>query len=234
MTRRVTFWSLLSDLVSPRACVACGARLAESEEVVCAACNLHLPRTGFAATPRDNAMVRLFWGHIPVERAAALFYYQAQADASHAIYQLKYHDHPDYAHLLGRLAAKEAMPLAFFEGIDTIVPVPLAPTRQRERGYNQAMEMARGVAEATGLPILAKAVRRRTFGGSQTMQRDYRQRTENVEGAFELVRPDQVRGRHVLLVDDVVTTGATATACGKALCAAGDVTISVLSLGFTK
>ena len=130
---------------------------------------------------------------------------------------------------------KEAYPIILTQEKNWyLVYVPDFEINTQGESLAEAMEMARGVAEATGLAILAKAVRRRTFGGSQTMQRDYRQRTENVEGAFELVRPDQVRGRHVLLVDDVVTTGATATACGKALCAAGDVTISVLSLGFTK
>ncbi|MBQ6652701.1 MAG: ComF family protein [Prevotella sp.] len=232
-TRRVSFWSRVFDLIAPRACVACGQRLAESEETLCASCNLHLPRTGFAADTYENEMARCFWGRIPIERAAALFFYQPQSEASHAIYDLKYHHHPDYACQLGRFATQEFARHGFFEDIDCIVPIPLTRSRQLHRGYNQAGEIARGVAEATGLPIYNKVVRRNTFNESQTRKNRW-ERMESVEEAFELLNPGRIHGRHVLIVDDVVTTGATVCACAKELAKAGEVRVSVMSLGFTR
>ena len=232
-TRKVSFWHRLFDLMSPRACAACNARLAESEEVLCCRCNLHLPRTGFAANAYDNEMAQCFWGRIAIERAAALFFYQPHAESGLAIYDLKYHRHPDYARSMGLFTAREFASNGFFDGIDAIVPIPLARVRQRERGYNQAEELARGVAEATGLPILAKAIRRNVFTGSLT-QVNRQERTELVEGVFELRQPEKVADRHLLIVDDVVTTGATICSCGQELMKASNVKLSVLSLGFTK
>ncbi len=230
--RQVSFWHRLFDLIAPRACVACGSRLAESEEVLCARCNLHLPRTDFAADAYDNEMAQCFWGRIPIERAAAMFFYQPQSETSHAIYDLKYHHHPDYAFQLGHFAAQEFASHGFFEGIDCIVPIPLTRGRQHDRGYNQAESIAQGVAEITGLPLYNKVVRRNIFNGSQTHKGRW-ERMEGVEEAFELLKPKRVHGRHVLIVDDVVTTGATVCACAKELVKAGEVKVSVMSLGFT-
>lgn len=221
------------NLIAPRACVMCGCRLAPGEEIICASCNLSLPRTDYADDPYENEMAKLFWVRLPIERAGALFFYQSHARPSHIIYDLKYHNHPEYGVIMGRMLAKEYQKKGFFEGIDGIVPVPLAHKRQRQRGYNQSMEIARGVSEISGIPVINDAVRRNVFENSQT-QKDRWQRNENVEHVFQLVNPEKVRGRHILIIDDVVTTGATVCACGTQLAKAGDVKISVLSLGFVK
>ena len=190
-------------LIAPRACPVCGQRLTVGEEVICARCNLHLPRTHFAANAYENEMAKLFWGRIPIERAAALFYYEAGSEVS------------------------------FFEGIDMIVPIPLAKRRERQRGYNQSTEIARGVAHATGLPIRSKVVRRIRFEGSQTQQ-SLQGRHENVEGVFELCRKADVQGKHILLIDDIVTSGATIVSCANELRKGGAAHFSILSLGFAK
>lgn len=134
---------------------------------------------------------------------------------------------------MGRMAAKELLMTDFFEGIEAVVPVPLAKKRERQRGYNQSLEIAKGISEATALPIYNKVVARTVFKGSQT-NRGRWDRNENVEKAFLLTDGESVRGKHLLLVDDVVTTGATVIACAKELVKAGDVKVSVLSLGFAK
>lgn len=231
--KKISIWQRLLDLIAPRLCVVCGRRLAPSERVICAVCNLHLPRTGYQLSAYDNPMARLFWGIIPVERVAALFFYEAGSRTSNILYDLKYHDRPEIGREMGRLMAREFMEDGFFEGIDLIVPLPLARKRQRQRGYNQSMELARGISEVTGLPIYNQIVRRASFVKSQTQMRR-QERQENVEGAFELKDPASVHGRHVLLVDDVITTGATMTACARELLKAGDVRLSLLSLGFAK
>lgn len=231
--RAISLWHRLADLLAPRLCVVCGRRLSPSERVVCASCAMHLPRTGFQSSAADNMMARLFWGVIPVERAAALFYYEAGSAVSTIVYDLKYHDHPEIGEEMGRLLAREFLPAGFFDGIDLIVPVPLARSRQRHRGYNQSRCIARGIGSVTGLPVCDTAVRRTTFKKSQT-QMGRRDRQENVAGAFSLADGQAVAGRHILLVDDVVTTGATMTACARVLLSAGGVRVSLVSLGFAR
>ena len=159
----ISFWSRLIDLVSPRPCMVCGARLAIEEEVVCASCNLHLPRTGFAANAYDNPMAQRFWARIPIERAAGLFYYEAGSEVSRIIHQLKYTDRPEIGEVMGRMAAQEFATDGFFEDIDLIIPIPLARKRERQRGYNQSEAVARGVAAVTGLPIVCNVVERISF-----------------------------------------------------------------------
>ena len=229
----ISFWHRLLDLISPRLCVVCGHRLSVTEDTICTRCNFHLPRTGFHKDPYENEMARLFWGQIPVERATAFFYYEAHAETANILYELKYKHHPEIGETVGRMLAKEVQPSGFFDGIDGIVPVPLAKKRLRQRGYNQSLELARGVSQISGLPIFDKVVSRTAFGGSQTSKGRW-ERNENVEDVFRLTDEMAVRGRHLLLVDDVVTTGATIIACAKALLNAGDVKVSILALGFSK
>ena len=229
----ISFWHRLLDLISPRVCVVCDNRLTITEETICSRCNFHLPRTGFGKAPYDNEMAKLFWAQIPIERAAALFYYEAHSETANIIYMLKYKNHPEIGGVMGRMTAKELQINGFFDGIDGIVPVPLAKKRLHQRGYNQSMEIAKGVSEITGLPIYNKVVRRNAFEGSQTNKGRW-ERNENVEKVFELIDSESVRGKHLLIIDDVVTTGATIIACTKELVKAGDVKVSVLTLGFAK
>jgi len=229
----ISFWRQLLDLISPRLCVVCGHRLTASEETICSKCNLHLPRTDFHLNAYQNEMAKLFWGQIPIERATAFFYYESHSETANVIYELKYKNHPEIGEIIGRMIAKEIEGAGFFDGIDGIIPIPLARKRQRQRGYNQSMEIARGVSAITSLPILEKCVGRTVFEGSQTHKGRW-ERHENVETVFQLIQPEAVRGRHLLLIDDVVTTGATIIACVKELLQAGDVKVSVLSLGFAK
>ena len=173
-------------------------------------------------------MAKLFWGRIPIERAAAFFYYESHSNTANIIYKLKYKSHPEI-----RKVAVEFQRDHFFDGIDGIIPVPLAKKRFRQRGYNQSEEIAKGINEITGIPIYTGIVKRTVFKGSQTRRRRW-ERQENVEYAFSLVDGEPIIGKHILLIDDVVTTGATVIACAKELCKAGGVRISILSLGLAK
>ena len=220
------------DLISPRLCVVCGNRLAVTEETLCSKCYLHLPRTDFANDLYENVMAKLFWGQIKLKKATALFYYEPHAETAQILYELKYKNHPEIGVVMGRMMAKELMKSGLFEDIDALVPVPLAKKRERERGYNQSLELAKGVSEVTGLPIANLVIRRTKFVGSQT-KRGRWERNENVEHVFELV-DDNISDQHLLLIDDVVTTGATVIACAKEMQKASNVRISVLALGFAK
>ena len=227
------FLTELFDLIAPRECAICCQRLTATESVICGECHLGLPLTGFSQKPYDNPMARLFWGLLPVEKAAAYFYYIPHAQSSQMIYRLKYHHQPEVGESLGQILAKELKRSDFFSDIDAIVPIPVTAQRARERGYNQSMEIARGIRDVAQLPILSKVVKRIKFDESQTQKKGW-ERQENVEGAFRLLNPDAVRGKHLLVVDDIVTTGSTVKACAQELCKAGDVRISIVALGFTK
>jgi len=222
----------LIRLIAPKACAVCGAALGAGENVICSVCNAHLPRTSYWQQPYDNTMARMLWGRMAVERAAALFYFEPQSEVSHIIYSFKYRKHPENAEHMGRLAAKELSLSGFFKDIDAIVPVPLARSRQRSRGYNQSYEIAKGIRGITGIPIINGAVIRRTFTESQTHKSRW-ERIENVENVFELKKPGLLHGKHVLVVDDVVTTGSTIAACSREIVKSGDVKVSVFALGFT-
>lgn len=229
----ISIWSRLIDLIAPRACVMCGKRLGISKHVLCGACNLTLPRTNYHQDALENELAKVFWGRIPIEKAAAFFFYQANSPSSNMIYSLKYGNQPELGIELGQIFADECQHSDFFEGIDAIVSVPLARKRVLQRGYNQSDMIAQGVSLVTRLPIIKKAVKRNSFEGSQT-QKVRSERNENVEHAFHLLRPDLLQGKHLLLIDDVITTGATITALAKEILKAKDVKISVLSLCHTK
>lgn len=220
----------LLDFAAPRRCAVCGGRLAAGERGLCAACLLRLPRTMAWLTPADNMVARMFWGVFPVGRAAAFFYYKPHSDVARAIYAMKYKGRPDIGFDLGRAAAVELAAAGFFDGMDVLLPVPLARKRQRQRGYNQSWHIARGVASATGLPVEARAVVRTAYSRSQTGLTP-EQRRDNVAGAFALRCAGRLEGRHALIVDDVVTTGATIAACAAAMAAVPGARLSVLTLG---
>lgn len=223
----------LFNLIAPRRCVMCGCRLAIGENVICSGCNLDLPRTFFSERPYDNDLTQMFWGRLPIKRAAALFFYKRRSLTSRIIYSMKYLGHPEAGELMGQVAAKEFAANGFFDGIDIIVPIPLSRLRQLSRGYNQSMEIAKGISDITKIPIADKAVKRLWFRSSQT-HLNFWQRMENVEKEFRLKDGSRIKGRHVLIVDDIVTTGATVYSCAKELMKSGDVTFSILSLGFTQ
>lgn len=233
MKRSIGIFRRLLDFISPRACVICGCRLGITEEVICATCNMHLPRTYYDKDPYENEMARLFWGQMPVERAFAMIYYEPHSQVSRMVHSLKYLGHPEVGDFMGRMMSAELLGSTFFDGIDMIVPVPLSRKRKRKRGYNQSREIARGISSLTGIPVADNIVRRARFVESQTQKHRW-QRLENVDGVFRLCDNAPVDGKHILLVDDVVTTGATIISCAKEICRGGNVRFSVLSFGYAK
>jgi ComF family protein len=230
---KTSFWTKLFDLISPRLCAVCDKRLSANESVVCAACHLHLPITNHAASPSDNELARLFWGHFDIEKAAAYFYYTPNSPEARLIHGLKYHDRPETGEQMGIIAARVFDRKGFFSNIDGIIPMPITRQRRRQRGYNQSEEIARGISRVTGLPIYNKVVERLVFHESQTHLRHY-ERRDNVEHAFRLADGRCVANKHLLIVDDIITTGSTVTACACELLHVPGVRVSVFALGYTK
>lgn len=219
----------LLRLLFPEMCAVCGHRLEEGEGVVCNACFASLPFTRFRGRA-GNVVERLFWGRLPVVRANAYVFYHSGAASSAPVLQLKYRGRSQVGRFFGRAMAADLAGTGFFDSVDVIVPVPLAHDRQLRRGYNQSLLLAAGVGEITGLPVVADAVERVVSNPTQTRLHG-REREMNVAGIFRLVRPEEVAGRHVLLVDDVLTTGATMLSCAGEVARAPGVRLSVLVLG---
>lgn len=215
-------------IVFPEYCCICGQRLISGETFFCTSCLLSFPYTRIHGAP-GNVVERLFWARLSVCRASALLRYEVNSVSKNPILKLKYGDRPAAGGYLGRMMAQDLSDTDFFSGIDAIVPVPLHRDKYRKRGYNQSEMLSRGISEKTGIPVWTDVVERTSNTSSQT-HLTTQQRMENVLGKFRLLRPSLVRGKHLLLVDDVLTTGATVYACGQALSEGSDVRISVLVL----
>lgn len=233
MPVRISFLRRILDFFLPRHCAVCGRELAITDHAICMVCNWHLPRTHFQDSPRDNEMARRFWYLIPIEKAAALFYYYAHSKHTRVILQFKYNMKWNFAEDMGRMTANEFLDSGFFEGIDAIVPVPITWRRKMQRGYNQSYHIALGIREITGIPVVTNAVERTTFTESQTRMKGM-DRRKNVESAFRLKNGSKIKGKHILIVDDVVTTGSTIISCAEELMKGGAKAFSVISIGYTK
>ena len=171
----------------------------------------------------------LFWGKFPLERATSFFYYRKGSDFRWILHLLKYGGQKEIGAIMGRYMAAELIESGFFQGIDVIIPIPLHETKQRIRGYNQSEWIARGIAAVTGIPVDTEAVVRRKYTETQTRKSIF-ERWENVEGIFELHHAESLIGKHVLIVDDVLTTGATTVACASRIMEVEGIRISVLTL----
>ena len=226
-------FSDLRDFLFPRWCLTCGKKLLPSEESVCITCLAELPRTNLKDIP-GNRMEQLFWGIIPIERASALYLYAKGSKVAQILYAMKYHGRKDVCRQMGTLSAEELLKTDFFAHIDALIPVPLHPKRLRERGYNQSEWFARGISEKTGIPIYNNVLRRVRNNLTQTHKSSY-ERRENAESLFATTpEADRISGKHLLLTDDVLTTGATLTACAEALLGIKGVRISILTLAWAK
>lgn len=222
------WFSAFVHLLFPRRCVVCGAVLGEGEEGLCLKCDMDMPRTGLHLV-KDNRVERMFWGKFPIEHASAFFYYRKGSGYSRLLHQLKYEGRDDLGLVMGRRLAAELKSSGFFDGVDVLLPVPLHPQKQRLRGYNQSACIARGISVVTGIGVDTTSVVRAKYTETQTHKSAY-ERWENVEGIFRVLHPDYLCGKHVMLVDDVLTTGATMTACADALCCVEGIRISILAL----
>lgn len=221
------FQAFLS-LFFPRCCIVCGNSLAKGEACLCARCNMNLPRTELHKQ-KDNVVERLFWGKIPLERATSFLYYRKGSDFRQILHRLKYRGQKEIGEVMGRCMATELLPYHFFSGIDVIIPVPLYPKKQRTRGYNQSEWIARGVSVISGIPVDTTSVARSKNTATQTKKTVF-ERWENVERTFTLQLPEHFTGKHLLIIDDVLTTGATTVACASAFERVEGIRISVLTL----
>lgn len=225
---------MIFDFFLPRRCVACNSRLHEGETVMCSRCLIHDSMSGLFSDSSDNVMVRSVLGCGDVIRGNAMFEFHPHGNQARLIYKMKYEGRRDVAVYMGHHAAKALQPKGFFDDVDVIVPVPITRMRRFQRGFNQSELFARGLSEVTSIPVDTTSLIRRRFARSQT-RLNGEQRQENVASAFSLVASTALEGRHVLVVDDIFTTGATLGACLREISQnTKDVRLSILTLGLTK
>ena len=222
------------ELVLPRRCVICNSRLYDGEDIICCGCLLENPMSGVFTCHECNYMADSFLGRGDVIRANSLFEYHPGSAAAQMIYKLKYGGRGDIGVLMGKHAAKVLARQGFFDGVDVIVPVPLTGMRRRIRGYNQSEMVAWGISEMTGVPIDTKSLVRMNFAGSQTRLRAD-ERWASVVNAFRVTDSSSLEGKHILLIDDIFTTGATLSACIREISAKTSATrFTIFTLGLTK
>lgn len=219
----------LRSLFFPAICVICGGELPEGSRNFCTACRTDIPLTHFWEQA-DNPVARRFWGELPVVQASAFFYFVEQSGWRHVIHRFKYEGAWWLALDLGRWYGSYLAASPLYRDIEAVVPVPLHWLKRLRRGYNQSEYIAAGIAEELGVEVDRHSLVRRVNNPSQTLHSEA-DRWRNVEGIFAVRRPERIAGRHVLIVDDVLTTGATVISAAEALLAAApDCRISIAAL----
>lgn len=225
--------ALFSDftgLLFPGECLCCGQTLFRDETILCFDCVVNIPRTGFHLE-RNNPVEQLFWGRLNLERATSFFTFRKGSSYQKLMHALKYKGSRETGIEMGRLFAAEISESGFFHDIDMLVPVPLHHRKERQRGYNQSAVIAEGMALITQLPVGSGVLSRRHYTETQTRKGRW-ERWKNVEDLFVVSQPDAIKYRHLLLIDDVVTTGATLEACGNELLKTEGVRLSVATLAW--
>jgi ComF family protein len=226
--------TLINDFLSliyPRYCEACEALLFRHEEVICNKCTLGLPKSNFHLNNK-NPIVMALGGRIPVQQATSLFVFEKAGKVQNLLHALKYENQQVIGKILGETIYTDLQITGFFEGIDHVIPIPLHKKKQKARGYNQSECFAKGISEKSGIPMDATNFTREVETSTQT-KKGKAERWENVKGAFALKDPEIFKNKHILLVDDVITTGATIEGAWQALKDVEGIKISVASIAYS-
>jgi ComF family protein len=221
----------LLHLFLPHQCAGCGSDIISNEQVLCMHCISRLPLTHFHMHA-NNPIEKIFWGRIPVTHAASFLYFSKDSLLQRIVHQIKYKGNKELGLFIGHKMGEALLQANRFHDIDVLVPLPLFAARERKRGYNQAFILCQGMANVLQLPVLKNAIRRHTFSETQT-HKNRIERWLNMQGKFELQEPEAIAGKHILLVDDVITTGATLEACAQELLTAAHTRVSIMTMAYT-
>jgi ComF family protein len=219
------------DLFFPHYCLGCAADFISTQEVICARCKISLPTTH--SIDFDNNMIeKIFWGRLPIIHAGALYYFNKHGLIQQLLIALKYKNSISAGIFLGKELGKALATSERFSNIDAVIPLPLHPKKEYTRGYNQAQIIAHGIHEKWPKPILQNTVIRLINTKTQTHE-NRTNRWENMKNIFHITNPNALEGKHVLLIDDVITTGATLEACGQAILSVPGTRLSIVAVAYT-
>lgn len=222
----------LMSLLFPSICSACHGALANGERYICIDCRLNLPRTNYHKFP-DNPVSRLFYGRISVDAATSLFYFKKQSKVQNLVHGLKYKSQKELSVQLGHMLGSDLAASPAFQEIDLVMPVPLHKKKLKARGYNQSEGFATGIAETTNSVSLPQGLMRTSNTSSQT-RKSRIERWNNVKDVFTVAEPDVMYKKNVLIVDDVITTGATLEACCNAALEAGAGSVRIATIAYAE
>lgn len=231
MVRINAVFNDIIHLFFPHVCVGCGSDILEDKQQLCLHCLSQLPVTNFFDQP-GNPVEKNFYGRLAVRNAGAAYFFTKGSLMETLVYELKYRGNKDIGYYLGKLLGGFLQNNSRFATIDALVPLPLNPRRQRKRGYNQATLLCEGMASVWNKPVLDKAIVRKVYTETQT-QKGRITRWENMKGVFEVAEPSAIQNKHILMVDDVVTTGASLEACGAEILKVPGATLSIATLAYT-
>jgi ComF family protein len=219
----------LIDLIFPRHCYVCGEILSRQEQDICLDCLYKLPKI---EKIHLEEIEKVFWGKFDIASATSYIYYRKESPYNRLLHKMKYDNRPEIGRRLAMMAAEQLSKEGFFDGIDAILPLPLSKKKKRQRGYNQCDYIAEGLSQISGIPVVKDCVVRTKANESQTHKtRD--ERWKNTEGIFSLANPEPIEGKHILLIDDILTTGATLTNCAMAIQQTCHCKISIFTLAYT-
>ena len=232
MKLSTAIFSPLVHFLYPHNCIGCGSDLIEKENFLCLDCINDLPHTGFALHA-GNPVEKIFWGRIPVTSGTSQFYFSKDSVIQNCIHEFKYRGNKKLGLYLGKVMGKSILNCNRFSNIDYLIPLPLFTAKEFKRGFNQSSILCSGINEIMNIPVVTKIVKRVIHTETQT-KKGRIQRWENVEKSFSVIEPDLLKGKHILLVDDVITTGATIEACGREILKIEGTQLSVASLAISK
>lgn len=218
------------SLLYPQICQTCGNSLFKHERVVCHRCLHHLPKARFGADPK-SPVAQIFWGRVPLQFVMVAFYYNKGNAIQQLIHNFKYRGNKEIGYFLGERLGEEIIKME--SDIDLILPVPLHPKKQRKRGFNQSEIIAQGISRKTAMDVRNDILFRKAFSSTQTRKSKY-DRWQNVAEIFDLKNSDLLKNKHLLLIDDVITTGATIEACCHCLLKIEGVRVSVGAVAYTR
>jgi len=227
-----TWTSGLMGLFFPKRCLLCGKSLLHQEELLCTTCFYKLARTNFHIET-ENPVKEIFHGRLPLVSATSYLFFSKGGGTQQMIHHLKYKGNREIGNYLGRQFGRQLNESPLFNTAGALVPVPLHAKKEHKRGYNQSLIIAEGMADVMNTPVFSDVLFRNTYSSSQTRKSRY-ERWENVKGIFELKNGKRLQGKHVILVDDVITTGATLEACGNKLLEIPGIRLSIASLAYAQ
>ncbi|MBL0145760.1 MAG: ComF family protein [Chitinophagaceae bacterium] len=215
-------------LFYPHLCNGCNTDVLSNNSLLCLECINNLPHTQYAKF-ENNPIEKIFWGRIPLQAAFAEFYFDKESLIQHLIHQLKYKNNTAIGVYLGEMMGKSIIASDRIKDVDALIPLPLFPDKERKRGYNQAKIICDGISNVTNIPVLDNIVIRQRFTETQT-RKHRTERWQNVAESFAVADIKKLESKHLLLVDDVITTGATLEACGNIILQIPGTKLSIATL----